>query len=108
MEVWGVLWDTDNVCDFFKSPSFEQAKCDALDLLIEWETQEMSEWNNLQPTQEQIERWDYMIDNCSVEVIRYYKPNIDDCEEVWEPTQADLDRVGWKYWDQIKKDLKIE
>lgn len=102
--MYKVLWDTDSCCDSFISPSLEQAKEDALDLLLEWGTQEMHDWNSTRPLPDQIERWDYMIDNCCVWVIECEDDSRIDCDAyntVWEPTDEDLKQIGWVYFDEL-------
>ena len=103
---WFVLWNTDSCTDGFKSKSFEQAKCDALDLLLEWEMLEQAEWQEFTATPEQIESWDYMIESCSVSVCRFFSDDLDDYEEIWEPDDADMKRIGWMYYDELKPQLE--
>ena len=102
--MYRVLWDTDNCCDSFESPSFGQAKQDALDLLLEWESQEMCTWHSTRPLPDQIDDWNYMIDNCCVEVIEYDDDSDENCEAyhtVWEPSDEDLKQIGWVYFDEL-------
>jgi len=97
-----MLFDTGDCVDGIDFDSFEAAKNDALDTLIEWEVQETHDWQGMNPTEEQIESWDYMIYNCSVEV-REYDPSTDEYETVWEPTYEDEESVGWMPWEDYKK-----
>ena len=96
-----VTWETDNCCDGFDCESFESAKCAALDTLIEWEMEESQDWSfdpetyKSQPTEEQKENWDYMIYNCGVSVYKY-NPQTDEYDEVWSPSEEELDSIGWK------------
>lgn len=103
---WFVLWDTDSCADGFRSNSFEHAKRDALDLLLEWETQEQMEWDGFTPTPEQIDSWDYMIESCSVMVCRHFPDDSDNYEEVWAPDDDELKRVGWVYYEELKPALE--
>lgn len=104
--MYRVLWETDDCVDSFESTSFGQAKQDALDLLIEWEVQEMSDWGLYHPTQEQIDRWDYMIESCFVSVIECEPGDFEIYQEVWEPDDEDLDRIGWKYYEELEPELR--
>ena len=102
--MYRVRWDTDSCCDSFASPSFGQAKQDALDLLLEWETQQMCEWHSTRPLPEQIDAWDYMIDNCYAEVIECNDDSgadSDECHTVWQPNDEELKYIGWVYFDEL-------
>lgn len=89
-----VHWDTDNCCDACDCESFEQAKEEALDILLEWMAEAQYSWRSDTPTQEQAESWDYMIYSCGVSVARY-DPWTDTYDTIWEPSQDELDEIGW-------------
>lgn len=97
-----VLWDTDNCCDAYDCNSLGQAKADAEDTLINWATEEMSGWDGFNPTQKQIESYDYMIYNCSA-VVQKYDPNADDYYTIWEP---DYEEIGFLPWEELKKKVR--
>ena len=107
--IYEVVYDTDSFTDGFETPSIAQGKQDALDLLIEWAGQDRDWYGVRMPTEEEIEDWDYMIFNCSVEVVRYDEnedefgtdPNY---EVVWEPSYEDEKRIGWVEWEEKKDD----
>lgn len=94
---WTVVCNAEHFEHSFTSPSFEQAKCDALDVLLEWMHAERAGWDSFKPTQEQIDNWDYMIETCCVSVMRCFRDS-DDYEELWEPDDAELKRIGWDYY----------
>lgn len=106
--IYEVVYDTDSFCDGFDTPSIEQGKYDALDLLIEWKCQDHDWYGVRMPTEQEIEDWDYMIFNCSVEVVQYDESEIEDgCpnyETVWEPSYEDEKSIGWLEWDEMKDD----
>ena len=102
-----VHWSTDTWDDGADCESFEQAKCDAEDTLVEWMTQECAEWAYdlgedgaaiPRPTQEQRESFDYMIYNCGVSVEKYI-PETDCYETTWSPDENELAELGWTPFD---------
>lgn len=105
--MYRVLWETDDCVDSFQSTSLGQAKQDALDLLIEWETQEMADWKQCSPMKDQIDSWDFMIDTCWVSVVEYESEDSELYDEVWAPNDEDLDRIGWKYYEELEPELKM-
>lgn len=97
-----VTWDTDNCCDGYDVESLDAAKFSALDTMIEWMCEETMEWEfkpdgTPAPTEEQIESWDYMIFNCCVSVTQY-NPQTDEYETIWEPSDDELEEIGWHEW----------
>ena len=102
---WQMVWDTDSCCDGCYFDTFEAAKASAEDTLIEWEMEEVQGWTGYDPTDEQIDSWNYMIYNCSVEV-RKYNPDTDEYEEYWYPSYEDVKNLGWVTWDEYKKLLR--
>ena len=96
---WIVQWDTDSCSDGYESTSFESAKTDALDTLLNWMCEESMNWDSETPTEEQMENWDYMIYNCGVAVAEY-NPYTDEYETVWEPDDEELERIGWVAYDE--------
>lgn len=90
-----VIYDTDNFCDGYDCESFEQAKCDALDTLINWEIETMDEFSDPEnPTEDDRDNFDYMVYNCSVSVAEY-NPATDEYDEVWIPSDEDCRKIGW-------------
>lgn len=98
-----MIFDMGDYCDGIMYGSFEQAKTEALELLMRWEAQEMESWEYpINPTEEQIESWDMMIFNFSVWVEEF-----DDEEnewiEAWCPSDDDLQAILWDEWNNIKE-----
>ncbi len=104
---WFVFYNTDSFCDSFKSSCYEQAQEDALDALINWSLQERDNWVNNVPTSEQIESWNHMIESSCVTVCRRF-PAIsrEEYEEIWRPSDSDLDHIGWVYYEKLKPKLE--
>ena len=56
--------------------------------------QEMASWKSDIPTPEEIERYNYMIWNCSVEA-KSYNPKTDEYELAGSPSHEDEKQLGW-------------
>jgi hypothetical protein len=90
-----MIFDTDSCCDGIDFESFEAAKADAEDTLIQWMVEERSEWEDLfHPNDEELDNYNYMICNCSVWVGKY-NPDTDEYEEEWSPSYEDAEALGW-------------
>ena len=90
-----VVWNTDDCIDSYGCDSLGAAIASAEDTLVEWACQQTAEWESDAPTKEEAEDWNYMIYNCWVEV-RQYNPKTDEYDTVWEPSDDDLELIGWK------------
>lgn len=91
-----MVFDTDSFCDGIDFESFGAAKCDAEDTLINWMAEERSQWKDFFcPTAEELDNYNYMICNCSVEV-RKYNPETDEYDEEWSPSYEEEEKLGWK------------
>lgn len=97
-----VGFDTEGTADSYGNfDTLEDAKASALDTLIEWQTQEMAEWKSFPLSEDDLEKWDLMIYNCSVEVLEY-NPQTDEYDECWEPSYEEEESVGWVTSDSEK------
>ena len=94
-----VVYDTDSVCDGYDMDSYETAKESALDILAEWAVQERATWASDTPTDEERERWDYMIYNCGAWVEKYNKIT-DEYQFEWEPSDLDVQCIGWLLYEE--------
>ena len=99
MEKYRVCYDTEHFSGSFGCDSLESAKSYALDTLMEWMSQERSEWKSDTPTDEEKERWDYMIYNCGVSV-EEYDERAGEYISAWEPSDLDVDCIGWLLFDE--------
>lgn len=101
-----MIYDGDHFIDGTDHESLEAAICDAQDTLLLWQMEELRNWkyneetNHYEPTQEQIESWDYMIYNMGCYVVEG-ENGIDDA--VWPRTDADYEEVGWMPWEELAK-----
>lgn len=96
-----MAWDTDNCCDTIPRDSFESAKADAEDTLINWASDEMSGWDAENgPTEDQIKSWNYMIFNCGVQVERY-DPATDEYDVVYSFSDQELHDMGWDEYEKL-------
>lgn len=103
---WLVLWDSGDCCDGIGCQSFGAAKNEALDTLIMWMTEARNEWDDVfDPTDEELENYNYCICNSSVEVQRY-NPMTDEYEEYWFPSYEDEEGIGWK--ELSREDIEKE
>lgn len=93
---WRMVWDNDSACDGVDCESFGAAKANAEDTLIEWMSQTRVEWKDaFDPTEEELDDYNYMICNCSVSVYEY-DPDTDEYTEYWSPSCEDEEALGWK------------
>lgn len=105
---WMMCFDAESFCDGIGFDSFDSAKCDAEDTLINWMVEERNNWKDVfHPTEEELERYNYMICNCSVDV-RKYNPDTDEYDEYWYPSYEDEEALGWKEltMEDIEKERK--
>lgn len=111
--MYNVMYDTENFCDGYECPSIGQGKEDCLEIMIGW----MSEhdwYGERMPTQEEIDEWDCMIDNCSAFVtempddysVEKYPDFSAFDNAVWLPEEKDLKMIWWEYWDEIKDEYE--
>ena len=95
-EPWKMVFDTDNTTEGIGFDSFGAAKAAAEDTLIEWMGEERNRWKDaFHPTEEQLDKYNYMICNCSVSDDKY-NPDTDEYETEWEPSYEDEEALCWK------------
>ena len=94
-----VVWDTDSFCDGMGCDSFEEAKDDAFETLIQWMCDEQSNWKGKKPTKKEKEDWDYMIYN-SNSYVQKYNEETDEYEDYWYPSEEELEEIGWKLYGE--------
>lgn len=94
--------DTDSCCDGCECDTFEQAKEGAFDNYYWWMC-EVATWKDKDnPTDEEKEDWNYMIYNTSAWV-KKYNPDTDEYEDYWNPSDEELEEIGWCLWEEHKK-----
>lgn len=96
---WLCIFDTDCSCDGVECDTLEEAQSYAEDCLVEWATEEMSKWEDINnPTEEEIDDYDYMIYNCA-SYVQKYDEWTDKYEDYWYP---DEEKLGWLPWEEFK------
>lgn len=99
--VYTVIYDTENFCDGFDCNSYEDAVGSALNILMEWiyEGADIA-WRPMdgtEPTQEQIDDWNYFISNNEVRIYKHAAgTEYDDDDLVWYMDAEDVEQIGWK------------
>ena len=89
-------WSNDSCCDAIDYESFGAAKCAAEDTLAEWMCQERGEWKDFfNPTDEELDDYNYMIFNNSAGVAEY-DPMTDEYEEIDGLSYEDEKNIGWR------------
>lgn len=103
---WIMVWDTDDTCDGIGCPSFEYAESEAIDTLVMWMTDARNEWNDVfNPTDEELDDYNYMICTSSV-YVQKYDPMTDEYEDYWGPSYEDEEEIGWK--ELTREDIEQE
>lgn len=103
---WISVWDTDSCCDGRGFESFEAAKEDAIDTLVLWMVDARNEWDELfNPTDEELDDYNYMIYSSSV-YVQKYDPMTDEYENYWGPSYEDEEEIGWK--ELTREDIEQE
>lgn len=109
-----LVFDTDSCTDGAEFDDFEAAKATMIDIYISWATDESADWktkeeNNrwiLNPTEEQIEEWDYMIESCTCWIAEWNeeeKTYYDDDMNYYFLSNEECEEINWQYWDEIVK-----
>lgn len=91
-----MVYDMGHTVDSTEHESFDAAKDDALGTLADWVAERKSEWESDVPTEGEKEKYNYMIQECSVEIVKY-NPDTDEYDECWMPTREDEKEIGWEY-----------
>ncbi len=106
-KIFTTIHDGDSFIDGSDHATLEEALFDARETLILWEQEEISDkgWqfdeNGIpHPTEEQIENWDYMINNCNCWVVE--KDDQGNTVEEHYLTDEDYKEIGWQEWAELK------
>ena len=99
--VYTVVYDTDNFCDGFDMDDYDSAVGSALDVLMTWMLDNTDlEWHpgdDTEPTEEQRDAWNYMIENYEVFIYKHQAgTECQDQDIVWYMNPDDVERIGWK------------
>lgn len=103
-----MIFNTSDCTDGVEYDDFEEAKYAAREVLTNWIHDEQCKWefdvNGIpHPTEEQIEEWDMMIEECSTYVAEWNEEEQDFYDEkmnYWFPEEDDVD---WLEWEELKK-----
>jgi len=91
--------------------NFEDAKDDAINTLVEWICDEQYTWEVDKdgvphPTDEQIDSWDIMINECCI-YVREWKEDeqtyYDEKMNYWFPSYEEENDINWLEWEALKK-----
>lgn len=100
-----VIWDNEHTTDSFEVKSLKDGINSALDVLIEWQMDELQKLKCLDDcflvTKEQIDRYDYMIDSCDAWICEY-----DDNGVLRNEHYLSLDEyigIGWEFFEDFIK-----
>lgn len=91
-----MVWSNEHATDGVDFDSLGAAKCVAEDTLIEWMMEARNEWKDFfDPTDEELDDYNMMIDSCYVEVCEY-DPMTDEYTEIdGVITSEDEQEIGW-------------
>ena len=92
-----VVWDIGHATDGIECDTYEEAEATAIDLFISWMQEEKAKWDG-DPTQEQIEHWNEMIDTCWCVIVEW-EEDWDTYEDVYygkEIGDEKKEEIGWK------------
>lgn len=92
---YAMIYNTPDFIDSFSCDNLEEAKSKMFDVYVDWMVEEQCRWGSDEPTEDEKEDWDYMIYNCEC-WIEEYNPMTDEYEICSEPTDVELEEIGWK------------
>lgn len=109
MKKYCMIFDMGHTVDGIEHDDFEQAKVDAIDTLLTWIADETRNWkldeNYIpRPTEEQIDSWDTMINDCCVYVVQWDETSNewDDVDNAWFPPYEIENEINWLEWADLK------
>lgn len=92
-----VVWDIGHATDGIECDTYEEAEATAIGLFISWMQEEKAKWDG-DPTQEQIEHWNEMIDTCWCVIVEW-EDDWGTYEDVYygrEISNEKKEKIGWK------------
>lgn len=114
-EKYQLVIDTEDTTYGIEYDDFDDAKVRMLDIYESWIVEERSKWAwskedgenyKLCPTEEQIESWDMMIENCTCWIAKW-KPDehtyYDEKMNYYFMSDKDAYNINWLPWDELKK-----
>lgn len=101
--------DLDNVscCDAHNvNGDIEDAKSSAIDMLVAWQVQAISEWASDVPTPEELDEWNNMVCNYSALVMKY-DPMTDEYVACGFPSFEEEAKIGWREFSSVEDFLQF-
>lgn len=98
--MYKVVWHNENYINFAPNDeyyTFEEAKNEAKNLLRFWASEEREKWavnettHLSEPTEEQIDDWNEMIENCYIYIVKTEGIDLSD---------EDYKEIGWMKWNE--------
>lgn len=98
--MYKVVWHNENYADFAPNReyyTFEEAEKEAKNLLCCWMSEEKKKWavnettHLPEPTEEQIDDWNEMIENCYIYIVKTEGIDLSD---------EDYKEIGWMKWNE--------
>ena len=103
---WISIYDGYDFCDGVEFDTYEDALSGCESILLEWINQTRGEWRDYyNPTEDELEDYNMMIDNFSV-WIEKYNPQTDEYEDCYCVPEEYYDQIGWK--ELTMEDIKEE
>lgn len=105
-----LVWDNGHDTSGAEFDTYEEAKETMQEMYIGWEEAETYGWawetNFPNPTPEQIESWDQMINECYCYIVEWNEElgEYDDSYYGTGLTDEELNEIGWNYWADIRRD----
>lgn len=100
-----VIWNTEDCIDGIPKDTFEEAKDCAMEIMSEWLMDGYAILQKENFSQEVIDGWDEMIEECWVAVGKY-NPETKEYEEFWNPSDDDLEMIGWRPFNIFMRFIK--
>lgn len=104
-----MVFDMVDSIDGIEFDSFEAAKADMEDTYVNWMTYECHHWKIVDgiplPTEEQIEDYDYMIENFCCWIVKWVDElgDYEDIDYGYTLPQEELEALGWMEWNKFAK-----
>lgn len=88
------VYNAEHFIDGTHYNTFEEARDAAYTILAEWVFDGMHILDKENYSEDALEGWNEMIEECWVAVYKY-NPDTNEYEEFWEPSDEDYESVGW-------------
>lgn len=105
-----LVWDNGHDTSGVEFDTYEEAKETMQNMYIGWSEAETDDWDwgskFPDPTPEQIESWDQMIDECYCYIVEWNDElgEYNDSYYGEGLTDEELKEIGWDYWANVRRD----